>query len=88
MKVVEVSGRRIAIGRVEGQLYAFDDICTHDNGPLGQGILDGYEVECPRHGARFDIRDGRALCLPAVRGIGTYTVVVESGEAYLEGLEG
>jgi 3-phenylpropionate/trans-cinnamate dioxygenase ferredoxin subunit len=88
VRVVEVSGRRIAIGRVQGNLYAFDDICTHDNGPLGQGVLDGYEVECPRHGARFDIRDGRALCLPAIRGIRTYRVVVDNGEAFLEGVEG
>ena len=88
MKIVEVAGRRIAVGRVQGQLFAFDDVCTHDNGPLGQGTLDGYEVECPRHGARFDIRDGRAVCLPAIRGIRTYRVTVQDGEAFVEGLEG
>ncbi len=84
VKVVAVFEKRVAIGNVEGRLYAFDDVCTHDGGPLGEGSLDGYEVECPRHGARFDIRDGSVLCLPATVGINTYLVRVEEDDVYIE----
>src|SRR5205807_2554539 len=64
--VVEVRGKRIALCRSNGILYAIDDRCTHDGGPLGEGELVDGEIECPRHGARFDVQTGRALCLPAV----------------------
>ncbi len=70
-------GTRIAVFSVAGQLYCIDDVCTHDGGPVAEGPLDGYAIECPRHGARFDIRDGRVLALPAVLPIGTYEVKVE-----------
>lgn len=69
---IEVDGRRIAVCRVDGQYYAIDDLCSHDGGPLDQGEVRDLEIECPRHGARFDVRSGRALCLPAVRPIKTY----------------
>jgi 3-phenylpropionate/trans-cinnamate dioxygenase ferredoxin subunit len=52
---------------VDGQVYAVQNLCTHDNGPLGEGELFGYALECPRHGARFDVRTGAVLALPAVR---------------------
>ena len=63
-----------------GTLYAIEDICTHDGGPLVEGELDGYEIECPRHGARFDIRTGRALRMPAFEPIETYEVRIEGDE--------
>lgn len=69
---IEVDGRRIAVCQVDGQYYAIDDLCSHDGGPLDQGEVRDHEIECPRHGARFDVRSGRALCLPAVRPIKTY----------------
>jgi 3-phenylpropionate/trans-cinnamate dioxygenase ferredoxin subunit len=79
VKVYEVQGRRIALCNVDGAFYAIDDVCTHDGGPLDQGELEGYQIECPRHGARFDVRSGRALTLPAVMPVRSYPVRVEDG---------
>ena len=76
-KIVEVSGKRIALCNVEGSIYAIDDVCTHDNGPLGEGEMIGHTIECPRHGARFDVRSGKVLCLPAILPVKTYEVKVE-----------
>lgn len=83
-KACEVQGRRIAICNVEGVFYAVDDRCTHDSAPLDQGTLDGNVIECPRHGARFDVTTGRALCLPAVRPIATYPVRIEEDVIQVE----
>ena len=80
VKVVTAGGRRLALCNVNGQYYAIDDVCTHDGGPLDQGELDGIEIECPRHGARFDVTTGRATCMPAVVPVKTYDVRVEGGE--------
>lgn len=82
--VVDAGDRRLAICNVDGVLYAIDDVCTHDGGPLGEGELIGYEVECPRHGARFDVRTGRVTRMPAVVGVKTYPVEDESGELYID----
>src|SRR3954447_21900669 len=72
--LVEVNGRPIAVFNVAGSFYAIDDVCTHDGGPLAEGDLDGAEIQCPRHGARFDVRTGKALCLPAVEPVATHRV--------------
>lgn len=80
VKVVRIEDQAIAVFRVEGAFYALDDICTHDGGPLAEGQLEGAIVECPRHGARFDVRTGAALCLPASSPIATYPVRVEGDE--------
>ena len=79
VRVYEVQGRSIALCNVDGAFYAIDDVCTHDGGPLDQGEIDGHQIECPRHGARFDVRNGRALTLPAVRPVRSYPVQVEDG---------
>lgn len=84
-EVFEVEDRRIAVYRLEDGLYAIDDICTHDGGPLAQGDVDGDQVICPRHGARFSIRTGAALTFPAITPVDTYPVRVE-GEDLLVGL--
>ncbi len=60
-RIFEVQDRFIVIFHVNDRFWALDDLCTHDGGPLGEGVLDGYEIACPRHGAKFDIRDGRAF---------------------------
>ena len=78
--VVEVAGRRLALCNVEGQYYCIDDVCTHDGGPLGEGELIEDQIECPRHGALFDVKTGRAVTLPAVLPVDTHEVRVESGE--------
>jgi 3-phenylpropionate/trans-cinnamate dioxygenase ferredoxin subunit len=77
VKVYGVDGRRIALCNVDGTFYAIDDVCTHDGGSLDQGQLQGEQIECPRHGARFDVRTGRALVLPAIVPVRTYPVEVE-----------
>lgn len=82
--VVEAGGKRLALCNTGAGLYAIDDMCTHDGGPLDQGRLDGKEIECPRHGARFDVTTGRALCLPAVRPVKTYPVRVHNGAVEIE----
>lgn len=78
--VVEADGRRLALCNTGEGIYAIDDVCTHDGGPLDQGKLEGKEIECPRHGARFDVTTGRALCLPAIRPVKTYATRL-TGEA-------
>jgi 3-phenylpropionate/trans-cinnamate dioxygenase ferredoxin subunit len=75
-----VDGFAIAIANVDGVFYAVDDVCTHDGGPLGEGTLIGDQVECPRHGARFDVKTGAVKALPAVLPIHTYPVKVEGDE--------
>lgn len=80
---VEVEGTRICLANTEGEVYAFQDNCSHRDFPLSSGDLGDHEVECSWHGARFDVRTGRALCLPAIRPIKTYEVKVESGEIFI-----
>jgi 3-phenylpropionate/trans-cinnamate dioxygenase ferredoxin subunit len=65
---------------IGGQLYAIADVCSHDDGPLGDGDLEGMEVVCPRHGARFDVRDGKVTSLPAAIDIPAYPVRVVDGQ--------
>lgn len=80
--LVEVDDRLVVLIHAAGQFYAIDDVCTHDGGPLGEGDLDGFEITCPRHGARFDVRDGRALTLPATKPTVAHAVKTE-GEQIL-----
>jgi 3-phenylpropionate/trans-cinnamate dioxygenase ferredoxin subunit len=77
VRVYEVGGREIALCNVDGKIYAIDNVCTHDEGSLDQGALDGCEVECPRHGARFDVRNGKVVEGPAVLPVDTFDVRVE-----------
>ena len=84
-EVFSVDGRRIAVYRLEDGFYAIDDICTHDGGPLAEGEVEGDEVICPRHGARFSIKTGAALTFPAVTPVDRYPVRVE-GDDLLVGL--
>ncbi len=86
VQVVTLKGHRIALCNAEGEFYAISDVCTHDMGPLDQGELEDHEIECPRHGARFDVRTGEVLALPAVLPIKTYPVRVVDGEVQV-GLE-
>jgi 3-phenylpropionate/trans-cinnamate dioxygenase ferredoxin subunit len=74
--VFDVEGYYIAVFNVGGTYYAVEDVCTHDDGPLAEGDLHGHEIECPRHGARFDIRTGKALTMPAVVDVSWFPVRV------------
>ena len=82
-KLAEVGGRAIAVFNVDGSFYAIDDVCTHDGGPLAEGEFQGTEVRCPRHGARFDVRTGKALCFPAFEPVATHAVEVRGGDVYV-----
>jgi 3-phenylpropionate/trans-cinnamate dioxygenase ferredoxin subunit len=62
---------------------AIEDVCTHDGQPLTDGAFDGCAVTCPRHGARFDVRSGRALCMPATEPVRTFDVEVRGSEVWL-----
>lgn len=82
-KLLDIEGRAIALFHVDGTFYAIDDVCTHDGGPLAEGTLHGCEIECPRHGARFDVRTGAALCMPAFEPVATHEVKVEGCEVFV-----
>ncbi|HSO26642.1 MAG TPA: non-heme iron oxygenase ferredoxin subunit [Anaerolineales bacterium] len=77
---VEIDEHSIVIFNIAGNMYAIADLCSHDNGPLGDGELEGHDIHCPRHGAAFDVRSGKALSLPAIEDIPAYPVRVEQGE--------
>ena len=79
-QLMEVDGRPIAVFNIAGAIYCIADVCSHDDGPVAEGELDGFEVECPRHGARFDVRDGSVITFPAIVGIPAYPVKIEDGE--------
>jgi 3-phenylpropionate/trans-cinnamate dioxygenase ferredoxin subunit len=82
-KLLEIDGRAIALFNADGSYYAIDDVCTHDGGPLADGQLNGCEIECPRHGARFDVRSGAALCMPAFEPVKTHEVKVEGDSVFV-----
>ncbi|MCI0521656.1 MAG: non-heme iron oxygenase ferredoxin subunit [Chloroflexi bacterium] len=77
---VQIGKWDIVVFNLAGQYYAIADVCSHDDGPLGDGDVDGVEVVCPRHGARFDLRNGKARALPAVEDIAAFPVKVVGGE--------
>jgi 3-phenylpropionate/trans-cinnamate dioxygenase ferredoxin subunit len=82
-KLVDVAGRAIALFNVGGTFFAIDDVCTHDGGPLAEGEFSGGEIECPRHGARFDVRTGKPLCMPAIEPVTTHRVVIQGDGVFL-----
>ena len=62
---LEIGERLVVVVHAGGRFYCIDDVCTHDDGPLSDGELDGHCIACPRHGAKFDVRNGKALTMPA-----------------------
>lgn len=76
---IEIDDQSIVVFNIAGQFFAIGDICSHDGGPLGDGDLDGFEVICPRHGARFDVRSGKVTALPAVEDIPAYPLRLVDG---------
>jgi len=77
--VVDVGGAEVAVFNIDGEFYALADVCTHDGGTLADGTVEGHEIECPRHGARFDIRTGKVTAPPAYEDVTTYPVRVFNG---------
>lgn len=76
---VEIEGRAIVIFNIAGELFSIADVCSHDDGPVGEGDLEDYSITCPRHGAEFDVRTGRVLQMPAVVDIPAYPVRIVNG---------
>ena len=86
MKIVHAGAVSVGVYNLDGQFFALEDRCSHDDGPLCEGEFDPDTgvVVCPRHGANFDIRSGRALTLPAYQPVDTYSVRVVDGVVKLE----
>jgi 3-phenylpropionate/trans-cinnamate dioxygenase ferredoxin subunit len=84
VKVFEVGDEDVALCNVGGKIYAVANVCTHDDGPLGAGYLLGDEIECPRHGARFNVRTGAVRTLPAITPIPTFEVKIEGDDILVD----
>jgi 3-phenylpropionate/trans-cinnamate dioxygenase ferredoxin component len=83
--LVEVGERLVVLIHAAGRFYALDDICTHDGGPLSEGPIDPEHntIACPRHGAKFDIRNGAAVTMPATKPTRSHEVKVEGGVVFV-----
>jgi 3-phenylpropionate/trans-cinnamate dioxygenase ferredoxin subunit len=86
MRLVEWEELEIGVFNCAGTVYAIEDRCSHDDGPLVEGILDEQTctIECPRHGSRFDLKSGRPLTLPAYAPVDTFPVIIENETIKLE----
>jgi len=82
--VMAAGERRLLVSRLGETYCAIDDVCTHDGGPLGEGELFGNEIECPRHGARFDVCSGQVTRMPAVHAVRAYPIEVKSEGLYVD----
>ncbi|HDL03782.1 MAG TPA: non-heme iron oxygenase ferredoxin subunit [candidate division Zixibacteria bacterium] len=78
-RAVEIDGRTILLARLNGHVYALQNMCTHDGGVLGEADIVEREIECPRHGARFNVTTGEATRMPAVAELETFEVKIENG---------
>jgi 3-phenylpropionate/trans-cinnamate dioxygenase ferredoxin component len=86
MRLVEHDGRKIGVFNCDGKLYAIEDRCSHDDGPLAEGEFDAETctVECPRHGSLFDLTTGKPKTLPAYQPVETFPVTIADGSVTLE----
>jgi len=83
-KVVQADDRSIGLFNVEGTFYAIDNTCTHRGGPLGEGMLKGDTVECPWHGAHFNVKTGSVTSPPAQTGVRSFPVKIEENDVLVE----
>ncbi len=77
--IIDVDGTDVAVFKLDGKFYAIEDVCSHDGAEIASGLLDGDEIVCPRHGARFCIKTGEVKCAPAYENIDTFPVQIENG---------
>lgn len=84
VKTIATRYGRVGLIRLDGEVCAFQDVCTHDDGPLAEGELDGEEIVCPRHGARFNMRTGAATKMPATEDIEVYPVRLSGDEIEID----
>ncbi|HUS94221.1 MAG TPA: non-heme iron oxygenase ferredoxin subunit [Patescibacteria group bacterium] len=83
-KLIDFDAVSVVLFNIGGDFYCIEDVCTHDGGPVGEGDIEGCSIECPRHGARFDLRDGSVLSMPAVVPIPTYQVKLDGNQVFIE----
>jgi 3-phenylpropionate/trans-cinnamate dioxygenase ferredoxin subunit len=83
-RVFDVEGRSLAAARSGARVFVVENRCSHDDGPLGEGRVFGPEIECPRHGARFDLASGRATRMPAVAPIETFSATIDGTDVFVE----
>jgi 3-phenylpropionate/trans-cinnamate dioxygenase ferredoxin subunit len=84
VKCVDIEGKQLALFNLDGEFYAIDDSCTHKGGPLSEGDIQGEEVECPWHGAHFNIKSGEVTELPARTNVTKYNVRVVGDDIEIE----
>ena len=77
MKAVDVNSEKVCIINIEGKYYAIGNVCTHMGGPLNEGTLEGFEVQCPWHGSKFDVRTGEPTKPPARQAVSSYEVKIQ-----------
>jgi 3-phenylpropionate/trans-cinnamate dioxygenase ferredoxin subunit len=82
-KAVRIEGRRILVVKLDDGFHAIDELCSHEEESLAGGYIDGVEIECPRHGATFDIMTGAVRSLPAVHPLGIHHVTIRGNEVYV-----
>lgn len=85
--LVEVDEQLVILFQVGDDYFCLDDVCTHDGGTLSDGEFEGHEIACPRHGAKFDIRCGKAICMPATQNTGSHEVKVEGDDIFVKLVE-
>ena len=83
-RIVRLDDQAVAVFHLAEGWYAIEDLCTHDGGPVAEGRLEGHIIECPRHGATFDVKTGAALSFPAVSPVTTYPVRVVGDDVQVE----
>jgi 3-phenylpropionate/trans-cinnamate dioxygenase ferredoxin subunit len=82
-QTLEVDDNLVVLLHIDGQFYCIDDVCTHDGGPLGEGELCDHAIACPRHGAKFDVRTGKAVTMPATEATLVHEVKIEGNAVYV-----
>lgn len=82
--LVEIDDRLVILFQVGDNYFCLDDVCTHDGGTLSDGDFHEYEIECPRHGAKFDVRCGKAMCMPATQATTSHEVSVDGDEIFVK----
>ncbi|MCA9146464.1 MAG: non-heme iron oxygenase ferredoxin subunit [Planctomycetaceae bacterium] len=81
--ILEVDDRMVVLLHINEQFFCIDDVCTHDGGPLGEGELCGFELACPRHGAKFDVRTGAAITMPATEATVVHEIKIEGDNVFV-----
>lgn len=80
---IDLEGKSVALYKVDGEVFATDNICTHGNARLCDGFLEGHEIECPLHQGKFDVRNGKAMCAPLTEDIKIYPVKIEGSRVFV-----